>query len=448
MANLRQGVRPRQSNVLLGHHLAAHHDLADLAVGHQQIVRPGLEGFVGNADHFERDARQRAAYAGSAAPAAAPAALVQHLAPVDGRDRQRFGRAVGCVDVSRRTEDLVHSLDQLSRDRRPGDQHAPQGRQRDPPLDAMAADPIPDRRRTERVGHRVVPHRLDDSCRIDLGRFTGVHVRYHAGHAHGGAEQGEQRKRRQVHFARLDVVARLNGAYLRVEHAVLVNHALSRSGAARGEQDGGGFVRPRGHHLEIAPGALFEGSERRPAPEPAPPNGDGELHRPKRSWPKHAHGLGRRDTHQRLRFDRANTLEHAAHAHARVDQNRHRAHLEQGEDQPDELQPRPHHHQHARTAPDAGAAQAVRVPVRLGLEFVKRQLGVLGVAVASAPGGHDYGRLIRDLPCHPRQVRGDVAGVNRRRHSVGITMTKLGFHGIRKVLTTRHALNPQQATDL
>src|SRR5205823_2845924 len=78
----------------------------------------------------------------------------------------------------------------------------------DLPFDArkVAADDVPQRGRTESLGHFPVVDGFDDFFWIDASRARGIHVGNDGGHAHGAVEEGEQRKAGQVDFARLDVV--------------------------------------------------------------------------------------------------------------------------------------------------------------------------------------------------------------------------------------------------
>ena len=190
-----------------------------------------------------------------------------------------------------------------------------------------------------------------------------VHVRDHRRHPHSRVEQGEQRERRQINLARLDPVVGLNPSYLGGEHAVLVDNALGRPGTAAGEQDGGDLVGGRGARIELIVAALGQLPQRRPAPEPPPPDRDYVPDGPERARFQDPHGLCRRDAHQRLWLNAADATQHLPDAHPGIDQHRHRPHLEQGEGQPDELEPWPNHQQRPHAAFDAGLAQPIGVAI-------------------------------------------------------------------------------------
>ena len=104
--------------------------------------------------------------------------------------------------------------------------------------------------------------RLDNFGGIDRGRVRRVHVGNHGRHAHRAVEQPEQRKRRQIDLAGLDIVKIVDLLHLGVEIAVGVEHAFGRAGAAGGEDDGRRLVGRRGGQLAAVPRAAAELVER------------------------------------------------------------------------------------------------------------------------------------------------------------------------------------------
>jgi len=115
---------------------------------------------------------------------------------------------------------------------------------------AMAADAVDQRRRAEHVGDAELLDRGDDIHRIHLRGPGRVHLRNYRRHAERRAEQGEQRKGRQVQFARLDAVEPADVSHLRAEYLVRIDRAFRRAGAAAREKYGGGLAGRRLDRVE------------------------------------------------------------------------------------------------------------------------------------------------------------------------------------------------------
>ena len=91
--------------------------------------------------------------------------------------------------------------------------------------------------------------------------------------------------------ARLDVVTRLDGPHLRVEHAVLVDHTFGRSRAARREQDGGHIFPPSLDRRKGLTRLPRQAAKRRSAPEPTASDSNHLSDALERSTMQHSHDM-------------------------------------------------------------------------------------------------------------------------------------------------------------
>ena len=110
--------------------------------------------------------------------------------------------------------------------------------------------------------------------------------------------------------------------------------------------------------------------------------------------------MGRRNADEGVWFGVGNTLAECLPAHAGIDQHRHRAHLEQGKDDGQQLDAWPDHHQHAIALLDAILGQSVSAAIALLVELLEAQLDEFGPTIWIAPSWEQDRRFERHLGSH------------------------------------------------
>jgi hypothetical protein len=98
------------------------------------------------------------------------------------------------------------------------------------------------------------------------------------------------------------------------------------------------------------------------------------------------------------------TRNHAPKAHPGIDDHRHRAGLEKGEDQGKKIQARRHHHDRSRSPAHAGSGQAPGDGVGFAIELSKRQVDIGRSALPVATGRTYRGFFVGLHPGHSPQV--------------------------------------------
>ena len=265
-------------------------------------------------------------------------------------------------------------------------------------------------------------------------RPRGVHVGNHRGDAHRAVEQAEQRKARQIDLAGPDAVAIADLLHLGVEIAVREQDALGRTGAAGREDDrrrivGGRASRAVGACRVSAGCAAARSCVRaarlrgagdatrrrgvarascRPRTSAGRPSRSAGLGKPA---PKQgADRLGQGNRHESFRLGLGQAADQVAAAHAGVDQNRHRAGLEQAENQRDEIDARP---EPATPAAFPARRPCATVPGRSGR--YRRRVGERLPAGSVVGRGRrsprlDHGHRVGPRLGHCREPPGDVVG--------------------------------------
>mgnify|MGYP007051385699 CR=1 FL=1 len=232
------------------------------------------------------------------------------------------------MDVGVGRENLVQLLDDSRWHWRAGDEDAAESGECDAAFDTVGRDAFPECRGAEGAGDFLVADGVHDVGRVDAGRVRRVHVGHNDGHAHEDAEESEERKGRQVDFAGLDVVGGLDHADLGVEHAVLVDDALGRTGAAAGKEDSGGFVGGSRSDKECIGGSAREVAEGGGGPEPPTADGHGVFDCSEGARAEDADGMGEGNTDEGVKVDGADAVEESGDAHAGVDEDGYRAYFE------------------------------------------------------------------------------------------------------------------------
>ena len=129
VGDLGQARGVRTIKVLAGHHWPGNDDLADLAVGRQQVVRPDGDRGIADADHPGLDPHDRVAHADPHAVIGGAASFAQNHLATDRSDRQRLGRTVGRVELTRPVEERSQLFEDTGRHRGAGGYDPFQGRQ-------------------------------------------------------------------------------------------------------------------------------------------------------------------------------------------------------------------------------------------------------------------------------------------------------------------------------
>ncbi len=191
-----------------------------------------------------------------------------------------------------------------------------------------------------------------------------------------------------------------------------VDHALGHAGGATREQDRGHVLAVSGgqHRPTIGAGALQRGQG---GSAPAEAAADGHQarrrRRPAQHQPRH---MGQRNADEGFRLRLVQTLFQRALVDARIDQHWHRAQLEQGEHQQEELRRGPHHHHRAHPSADPVAGQAGGHGIAAGVQLAVIQGDVVGGhAVAGAPAaGAADSNLVGAFTRQFRQTGRNIAG--------------------------------------
>ena len=254
---------------------------------------------------------------------------------------------------------------------------------------------------------------------ILVGSTAGGPRRVHVGndgrHAHRAIEQAEQRKGRQIDFARPDAVEVADLIDLGVEIAVGVEHAFGRAGAAGGKNDRRRLVgRGRGQ-FAAAPGAAAELAERTPPQNQRRPTVTFNRALGKRLRQQAANGLNDRNRHEPFRLGLGQAADEVPPAHARIDQDGHGPGLEQPENQRDEIDPRPHQQDQPRPGDNAQLAESPGDPVAILVELAESDVPVeamgscFAAALTSAPlplAGEGRCEPARSPTVRPRRASG------------------------------------------
>ena len=230
-------------------------------------------------------------------------------------------------------------------------------------------EPAQQGRRAEQVRHAEIVDRLEDLRRIDPRRSRRVHVGHDRRHPQRRGEQGEERERAEIDLAGLDRVERAKRFDLCLEDRVRVDGPLGRAGAAAGEEDRRRCrrreQRDRRSWVESlvretrAPRRRTSSSVVTPVPEAAalPPGATmivwRTVSRPQPRSRRAQSALG-----MPMKTSGAASRQHwprFAQADPGVDQHRHDARLEQGENQREEVEAGPDHHHGPRAAGDSHA---------------------------------------------------------------------------------------------
>ena len=243
-------------DILARHHGAGDDQLADLSIGQGLDVGQGGDRAIDDADHLPANARKTPPDADARAETGLGLGLTEDFA---GRDRghgQGLGGAVRSVDFGPVGQAVFHPHQHVGRHRGSGrdDPH-----ERFDPLArpfALQPNAVPDRRRTERLGHAPIANRGEEFLRHDLGRSGRIHHRDDGSDARRAVKEPEQRKAGQIDLAAANLKRVAQLLDLGLEVSMLIEDALGWAGAARGEDDRRRVFAPRGGGLEIVLAAL------------------------------------------------------------------------------------------------------------------------------------------------------------------------------------------------
>ena len=128
------------------------------------------------------------------------------------------------------------------------------------------------------------------------------------------------------------------------------------------------------------------------------------------------------DADEDLGLGLAAALTQVAQADPRVDQHRHDARFEQGEDQREEVEPGPDHHHGPRAAADPDRLEAMRDPIAVPIELPVSQVRVADAAAAVSPVRHDDGHACA-ARAWPSQLRW-MAMFDRLDRSVSVRLNR------------------------
>ena len=327
------------------------------------------------------------------------------------------------MDIALGVDAGPHPLEHVGRHRRAGRKHPTHRFQPKPVLLAVAAHAVPDRRRAERLGDLPVFYGLDDLPRVDLRRPRRVHVGDNGCHPHRAVEQAEQREAGQIDLTRPDPVEIADLLHLGVEVSVAVEHTLGGSGAPGGEDDRRRVVCSGGGQLGAPVWLRAEPGQRRSAPKPTPADRQVESGFAKASPKEHSHGVHDGNRHETLRLGLGQAPDQVPSPHARVDQDRHRPRLEQGEHQGDEIDTRPDQQGQPRALLCAQAPQSPGDPVAVMVEFPERDLPIAPLPVRPVPQRLHHRNCIRHGLGRCRQPGRNVNRIGSRgcRRHVGLS---------------------------
>ncbi len=266
---------------------------------------------------------------------------------------------------------------------------------------------------------------------------VGIHVRDDGRDAQGSVEQAEQRKARQIDFARLNFIKIAQLFDLGVEVAVAVEHPLGRAGAAGGEDDRRRIVGPGCEQWSNCGSAVGpQRGQRGAAPKHPSTHRHIEPGLRKSLSQQAAQGLHQRNRDEAGRLGLLQAGDQIFSAHAGIDQNRHGADFQQRKDQRHEVDSRPHQQRqpragrHAQPGQAAGDPIAVFVQLRETKQIVARSTGE-GGRVRS--GHRQRVRLQRGHGAQPS------CHVDLQRRS--------GSHGAHGLLRRQHGTMNQRGLD-
>ena len=264
--------------------------------------------------------------------------------------------------------------------------------------------PTPDRGGAEGRGGPALLDGANDLLGLTVRGSRHVHVREDAGHPERDVEEREEGEAGEVHLAWLEPVHGPQGADLRVEHPVGVEHALGRPGAPAGEQDRRGVVTVSGLHDRGRRARALEAREGPPAPGESTPDGDEDLDAPERGPEEGPDQVGGGDADEHLRGHALHRGEQALAAHAGVRQDGHRAELEGGVGDGDEVGAGPDEQAHPHALLHALGREAGGDPVGALLQFAVRERAPAAAAGAWRDDGGGVGVATGAL----REEGGDV----------------------------------------
>ena len=177
-----------------------------------------------------------------------------------------------------------------------------------------------------------------------------------------------------------------------------------------------------------APRAAAQLVERHPAPKPAPARLDIPPHLGETPPQQHPHGMNQGNGDKALRPGLGQAADQVSPAHARINQDRHRPGLEDGEHQGHEIDARPHQ----QGQPGPGARPVARKPageaVALLVELAKADLPITPLARAVAAQRLDHGDPLWHFAGHVGQPGSDIgcAVVHRRAAEGDSPFSRLG----------------------
>ncbi len=287
------------------------------------------------------------------------------------RHRQALRGAVGRVDTRIFRQGLLHGADHLQRDGCSGRDDAPDAIQAYVLTHTVITQHPDERGRAEDVADAELFDGLHQQLRVGFCRTRGIHVRHHGRHAERRVEEREGRKCGEVDLAGFDAEGFPQHLHLRGEMPVPIHDPLRNAGAAGGEQDCRHLAGPGGRHDRAARSSaqgqqLFRID---PPPTGARPGRDQPFDGVRRPAQDGAGDLGASYADECLRGSLGQALLQRLQADPGIDQHRHRAGLEQGEEQREEVQPRRRHQRGPDATADAVFLQAARVRIAEIFEF-------------------------------------------------------------------------------
>ncbi len=271
---------------------AADGDLADLARGREEVLRPASDRIVRDLDDLDLDLARGSPDARPEALLGEGARLREDLLAPDRRHGERLGGAVGRVDLRAALEHTLEALEHRGNGRSPGRDHPPErgellkgvrgaeplaGARGRSPRTLEARDAPEERGRAEHARHAALADRVNDVVPIHEAGPREVHLRDHGRHAERRVEQGEERERREVDLVGREAVGRAERPHLGVEVPVSVDRALGDARAPGREEDRGRLVGPRVDR-RVRPGVRAKIGELVSAPEPAAADRDVHAH--------------------------------------------------------------------------------------------------------------------------------------------------------------------------
>jgi hypothetical protein len=207
----------------------------------------------------------------------------------------------------------------------------------------------------------------------------------------------------------------LDGRDLGGENTVSVKCPFGWTGAAGGEQDGRGFIagglRGGKRRAANASQVLQAVLARKPAATDGDPGFDG-TEEPRKQNPQ---DVRRGNTDEGRGAGLLETVDHPPYPHARIDNHRHGAGLEEGKGQGKKIEAGFDHQDCARSAGDSRILEAPGQVVRLLIELLKSQVGIGHTPAAVTAKGADDRFFVGLNAGHTFQERGDIENrVGRR----------------------------------